>query len=95
MQGRTLDATPQSYRPLRERYEAKDQYKDGMRLALSWPCLTADPMDQPGIGMKVAWNDPRKPWKPYVVLFWGRYGLQFGWLWAEGDQCPDGSTPEK
>lgn len=66
-----------------EQYSPANQYAIGMRLAFTLPSVVYlyDCVDQPGIGIEIAWNDGRKFWKPLMILWWGRRGIQFGWLW--------------
>jgi len=37
---------------------------------------------QPEIGLLIAWNEPRKPWKPFIVISLWRWRVQIGFLWA-------------
>ena len=35
---------------------------------------------QPEFGMTIGWNEPRKFWKPFVVIFCWHWKVQIGWL---------------
>lgn len=37
-------------------------------------------IQQPEFGLKIGWNEPKKLWKPYIVLYICRYTIQLGWL---------------
>jgi hypothetical protein len=35
---------------------------------------------QPGFGLSIFWNEPRKPWKPFIVMDIWHWHIQIGWL---------------
>lgn len=37
--------------------------------------------EQPGFSFEIAWNEPRKWWRPFIVLKLWRLRLQLGWLY--------------
>ena len=36
--------------------------------------------EQPGFGVELRWNQPRKPWKPFLVITLWRWSINIGWL---------------
>jgi len=41
---------------------------------------TFDNIYQPEFGIKIGWNEPKKLWKPFIVLSFWHYHIQVGWL---------------
>lgn len=37
--------------------------------------------EQPEFGIHLMWNEPKRLWKPALVINLWRYSLQIGWLW--------------
>ena len=66
-----------------EIFNPDDYYAQGGCLDLGFGKTSVLACDQPRIGIEICFNDYRKFWKPFVVLTFGRKGLQFGWIWGE------------
>ena len=41
---------------------------------------TFDSCCQPEFGIKIGWNEPKRLWRPFVVIRFWHYHIQIGWL---------------
>ncbi len=37
--------------------------------------------EQPGFGLEIRWNNPRRWWEPFLVISLWRRKIQIGWLY--------------
>jgi len=44
-------------------------------------CGTYGTEYQPSFGIEIAWNEPKRLWRPHVIINFWKIRVQFGWLW--------------
>lgn len=51
-------------------------------LSTAWTTPSGSGMEQPGFGVAVQWNHPRRLGRPFVTRFLWRWRLSIGWLFS-------------
>ena len=58
-----------------------EEIKSECGKTIPWFSINREPiLYQPSFGFSIGWNEPKKPWKPFVVIDLWNIRIDIGWL---------------